>query len=108
MSSDRIIECVPNFSEGRDDACIDKIVQVMNAVDGALVLDTDPGRGTNRTEVTVVGSPEAMMEAAFQGIQLAGELIDMTCDIAASNNAMICANTDTDESTTWSLTRTAR
>ena len=73
----KIVECVPNFSEGRDQGVIDQIVAAMDAVDGATVLDVDPGAATNRTVVTVVGDPDAVCDAAFEGIRTASELIDM-------------------------------
>ena len=73
----RIIECVPNFSEGRNREVIDKIVAAIAAVKGVKVLDVDPGEATNRTVVTFVGSPEDVVEAAFQGVKRAAELIDM-------------------------------
>ncbi len=73
----KIIECVPNFSEGRDLNIIKQITAAMEAVDGVSLLDVDPGASTNRTVVTIVGSPEAVVEAAFRGIQKAAELIDM-------------------------------
>lgn len=73
----QIIECVPNFSEGRDKGVIDSIVKSIAAVDGIKVLNVDPGEATNRTVVTFVGSPEAVVEAAFQGVRCAGEVIDM-------------------------------
>ncbi|MDQ3199952.1 MAG: glutamate formimidoyltransferase [Verrucomicrobiota bacterium] len=73
----KIIECVPNFSEGRDLDIIKQITAAMGAVDGVSLLDVDPGASTNRTVVTIVGSPEAVVEAAFRGIQKAAELIDM-------------------------------
>lgn len=73
----RIIECVPNFSEGRNREVIDKIVSAIEKSGGVSVLDVDPGEATNRTVVTFVGSPEAVVEAAFQGVKCAGELIDM-------------------------------
>lgn len=73
----RIIECVPNFSEGRDKAKIKEITDAIQAVDGVKLLDVDPGEATNRTVVTLVGEPEAVVEAAFQGIRRAAELIDM-------------------------------
>ena len=73
----RIIECVPNFSEGRDKSVIDQIVGAIAAVDGVKVLDVDPGEATNRTVVTFVGEPEAVLEAAFQGVRKSGEVIDM-------------------------------
>ena len=74
---ERIIECVPNFSEGRDKKVIDQIVAEIAAVEGVKVLDVDPGEATNRTVVTFVGSPEAVVEGAFAGVEAAGELIDM-------------------------------
>ena len=74
---ERIIECVPNFSEGRNMEVIDAIVAAIEKSGGVKVLDVDPGEATNRTVVTFVGSPEAVVEAAFQGVKKAGELIDM-------------------------------
>ncbi len=74
---ERIIECVPNFSEGRNMEIINSIVGAIEASGGVKVLDVDPGEATNRTVVTFVGSPEAVVEAAFQGVKRAGELIDM-------------------------------
>ncbi len=73
----RIIECVPNFSEGRDRSVIDRITAAITAVKGVKLLDVDPGEATNRTVVTFVGEPEAVLEAAFQGVKKAAELIDM-------------------------------
>ncbi len=73
----RIIECVPNFSEGRDRSVIDRITAAITAVKGVKLLDVDPGEATNRTVVTFVGEPEAVLEAAFQGVKRASELIDM-------------------------------
>ena len=73
----RIIECVPNYSEGRDKGIIDQIVAAIAAVEGVKVLDVDPGEATNRTVVTFVGEPEPVLEAAFQGARKAQELIDM-------------------------------
>ena len=74
----RIVECVPNFSEGRDRQVIDKIVEAIStAAEGIKVLNVDPGEATNRTVVTFTGSPEAVCEAAFQGCRKAAELIDM-------------------------------
>ena len=73
----RIIECVPNFSEGRDRGVIDAIVAAIASVEGVKVLDVDPGEATNRTVVTFVGEPEPVLEAAFQGAAKAQELIDM-------------------------------
>jgi len=73
----RIIECVPNYSEGRDKSIIDQIVAAIAAVEGVKVLDVDPGEATNRTVVTFVGEPEPVLEAAFRGAEKAKELIDM-------------------------------
>ncbi len=73
----RLVECVPNFSEGRDRAVIDAITCAITSVDGIRLLDVDPGEATNRTVVTFVGEPEAVVEAAFRGIARAAELIDM-------------------------------
>lgn len=72
-----IVECVPNFSEGKDRAKIDAIVEAIAGTSGVSVLDVDPGAETNRTVVTFVGPPHAVLEGAFRGIQRAGELIDM-------------------------------
>lgn len=72
-----VVECVPNFSEGRDPAVIERIAQRMNSVPGAAVLHVDPGKATNRTVVTLAGEPKAVLEAAFRGIAAAAELIDM-------------------------------
>ncbi len=72
-----IIECVPNYSEGRDRGVIDAIVAAIAAVPGVKVLDVDPGEATNRTVVTFVGAPEPVCEAAFRGAKKAQELIDM-------------------------------
>ncbi len=74
----KLIECVPNFSEGADRAVIDAITAEITSVEGALLLDVDPGVATNRTVVTFVGSPEAVEEAAFRAISKASQLIDMT------------------------------
>ena len=74
----KLVECVPNFSEGRDMDVINKISQAIKSVDGVKLLDVDPGADTNRTVVTFVGSPEAAVEAAFLAIQSAAELIDMS------------------------------
>ncbi len=73
----RIIECVPNFSEGRDKAVIAQITAAIEAAADVKLLDVDPGEATNRTVVTFVGEPEAVLEAAFQGVKKAAELIDM-------------------------------
>ena len=73
----RLIECVPNFSEGRDPAVIKQITDAVESVEGVRLLNVDPGRATNRTVVTFVGEPEAVVEAAFRAIRTAGEAIDM-------------------------------
>ncbi len=73
----RLIECVPNFSEGRDLDIIRQITDAIEAIEGVKLLDVDPGKATNRTVVTFVGEPEAVVEAAFQGVKKASELIDM-------------------------------
>jgi glutamate formiminotransferase/formiminotetrahydrofolate cyclodeaminase len=75
---DRIVECIPNFSEGVDRATIEAIAEAIRNVDGVLLLDVDPGQATNRTVVTFVGAPEACVEAAFQAIKTAAGLIDMS------------------------------
>ncbi len=73
----KIIECVPNYSEGRNMAVIDAIVAAIGSVDGVKVLNVDPGEATNRTVVTFVGEPGPVIEAAFRGSAKAQELIDM-------------------------------
>ncbi len=73
----RLIECVPNFSEGRNMDVINQITDVIRRSQGVKLLDVDPGDATNRTVVTFVGSPEAVVETAFQAVKRAGELIDM-------------------------------
>ena len=74
----KLIECVPNFSEGRDLNKIDSIVDIMRKVDQVTILDVDPGADTNRTVVTMVGSPKSISEAIFKGIKLASEILDMS------------------------------
>lgn len=74
----QIIECVPNFSEGNDLNIIKQITDQIEAVDGVRLLNVDPGKATNRTVVTFVGNPLAVVEAAFRAIKKAGELIDMS------------------------------
>jgi glutamate formiminotransferase/formiminotetrahydrofolate cyclodeaminase len=75
---DRIIECVPNFSEGRNMNIIDQIVAAITSVEKVKLLNVDPGRATNRTVVTFAGDPDDVMEAAFRGAKKASEIIDMT------------------------------
>jgi glutamate formiminotransferase/formiminotetrahydrofolate cyclodeaminase len=77
MAVPPVLECVPNFSEGRDRAVIDEIVRRIAAVDGVRVLSVEPGRATHRTVVTFVGAPDPVVEAAFRGAAAAAELIDM-------------------------------
>ncbi len=74
----RIIECVPNFSEGRDMSVISRITEEIERVEGVKLLNVDPGVATNRTVVTFAGEPECVCEAAFKAIQMAAELIDMS------------------------------
>lgn len=73
----QLIECVPNFSEGRDKSVINNIVDAISSVAGISMLDVDPGEATNRTVVTFVGQPDDVVEAAFRGVKRAQELIDM-------------------------------
>src|SRR6201985_2789859 len=75
---EQLIECVPNFSEGSDLALIKQITNAVESVEGVKLLNVDPGKATNRTVVTFVGTPEAVIEAAFRAIRKAGELIDMS------------------------------
>ncbi|HNS13141.1 MAG TPA: glutamate formimidoyltransferase [Bacteroidia bacterium] len=74
----QLIECVPNFSEGRDLNVIRQITDAIESVEGVKLLNVDPGKATNRTVVTLVGEPEIVVEAAFRGIRKASELIDMS------------------------------
>jgi len=74
----QLIECVPNFSEGRDMSIIKQITDQIESVDGVKLLDVDPGAATNRTVVTMVGTPEEVIEAAFQAVKKASEIIDMS------------------------------
>ncbi len=74
----KLIECVPNFSEGRDLNIIKQITNEIESVDGVKLLDVDPGSATNRTVVTFVGSPQAVIDAAYKAILKASELIDMS------------------------------
>lgn len=77
MEYKKLIECVPNFSEGRNKAVIKEITDAIESVQGVKLLDVDPGAATNRTVVTFVGGPDAVAEAAFQGVKRASQLIDM-------------------------------
>jgi len=74
----KIVECVPNFSEGRDLNIIKQITDQIESVQGAQLVDVDPGESTNRTVVTIIGAPDAVKEAAFRAIQKAADLIDMS------------------------------
>jgi glutamate formiminotransferase/formiminotetrahydrofolate cyclodeaminase len=74
----QLIECVPNFSEGRDEKIIKLITDAIQSVDGIELLNVDPGKDTNRTVVTFVGEPEQVIEAAFRGAKMAAQLIDMS------------------------------
>ena len=73
----RIIECVPNFSEGRDKLKIEQITRAISMVDGIKLLHVDSGYATNRTVVTFAGDPDSVIEAAFRGIKTTGEILDM-------------------------------
>lgn len=77
MKHDKLIECVPNFSEGRNPAIIKAITDAITSVNGVKLLDVDPGKATNRTVVTFVGHPDAVIEAAFNAISVAASHIDM-------------------------------
>jgi glutamate formiminotransferase/formiminotetrahydrofolate cyclodeaminase len=75
--AEQLIECVPNFSEGRDESVIEKIVSEIRSTRGVKLLNVDPGKATNRTVVTFVGTPDEVVEAAFKAIKKASELINM-------------------------------
>lgn len=77
MNKDALIECVPNFSEGVDLNIIKQITSEIEAVEGVMLLDVDPGKATNRTVVTFVGHPDVVIEAAYRAIKKASEVIDM-------------------------------
>ena len=74
----QLIECVPNFSEGRDMGIIKQITDVIESIGGVKLLDVDPGKDTNRTVVTFVGDPESVSIAAFLAVKKAAEVIDMS------------------------------
>jgi glutamate formiminotransferase/formiminotetrahydrofolate cyclodeaminase len=78
MTIMRLVECVPNFSEGRDMSKIDQITGEISSTEGVTLLDVDPGKDTNRTVVTFVGTPDGVVEAAFRAIAKAAEVIDMS------------------------------
>ena len=73
----KIIECVPNFSEGNDESIIKSITSKIKEVDGVSLLDVDSGKAANRTVVTFTGEPESVIQAAFNAIKIAAKLIDM-------------------------------
>jgi glutamate formiminotransferase/formiminotetrahydrofolate cyclodeaminase len=77
MNNIQLIECVPNFSEGRDMNIIKQITNEIESVEGVRLIDVDPGKATNRTVVTIVGTPNEVCEAAFRAVKKASELIDM-------------------------------
>jgi len=77
--TNQLIECVPNFSEGRDMAVIKQITDQIETVEGVMLLDVDPGKATNRTVVTFVGQPQQVLEAAVRAVRKASEVIDMRC-----------------------------
>ena len=74
----KLIECVPNFSEGNDLNIINQIADAIRSIEGVKLLNVDPGKATNRTVMTLVGEPSNVVEAAFKGIKKAAELIDMS------------------------------
>jgi len=78
MDNKKLIECVPNFSEGRDMSIIKQVTDAIESVDGVRLIDVDPGKATNRTVVTIVGTPDEVCEAAFRAVKKASELIDMS------------------------------
>src|SRR5262245_566610 len=73
----KLVECVPNFSEGRDRSILDALGRAIESVDGVRLLDVDPGAATHRTVFTFVGPPDAAVEAAFRAVREARERIDM-------------------------------
>jgi glutamate formiminotransferase/formiminotetrahydrofolate cyclodeaminase len=86
----KLVECVPNFSEGRNRAVIDAIAEAIRSAEGVTLLDVDPGVDTNRTVVTFLGAPEAVLEGAFAGIARASELIDMSKHSGAHSRIGAC------------------
>ena len=78
MATQQLIECVPNFSEGRDLSIIKQITDEIESVEGVKLLDVDPGKATNRTVVTFVGEPKPVLQAAYLAIKKASQLIDMS------------------------------
>ena len=81
--SRQLVECVPNFSEGRDLSVIKQITDRIESVEGVSLLDVDPGQATNRTVVTLVGAPGDVIEAAVRAAKAAAELIDMSAHSGA-------------------------
>src|SRR5262245_21152536 len=77
MPAPRIVECVPNVSEGRDRAVVEAIAEAVRSTPGCTLLDVDPGQSTNRTVYTFVGSPEAVVEGALAVARTARPLVDM-------------------------------
>lgn len=77
MSSSKVVECVPNFSEGRNSDVIEAIASAIRKSDGCSLLDVDPGVSTNRTVYTFVGSPSAVVQGALEAAKVAFQLIDM-------------------------------
>ena len=86
----KLVECVPNFSEGRDQTVIDKIAGAIGSTEGVTLLDVDPGVDTNRTVVTFIGAPDAVLQGAFAGISKASELIDMSKHQGAHSRIGAC------------------
>jgi glutamate formiminotransferase/formiminotetrahydrofolate cyclodeaminase len=86
----KLVECVPNFSEGRNQAVIDAIAEAIRSIEGVTLLDVDPGVDTNRTVVTFLGAPEAVVAGAFAGIAKASELIDMSKHSGAHSRIGAC------------------
>lgn len=109
MQQKQLLECVPNFSEGRDSAKIRMITDAIASSEGVKLLNVDPGKATNRTVVTFVGEPAAVVEAAFQGIRKAMEVIDMQQHLGEHPRmgaTDVCplipiANISMDEAATW-------
>src|SRR6056297_1613706 len=77
MEERKLLECVPNFSEGNNMEIIKQITGEIEAIEGVDLLDVDPGKATNRTVVTFIGTPDEVLEAAFSAVKKASELIDM-------------------------------
>ncbi|GJM22672.1 MAG: hypothetical protein DHS20C15_25870 [Planctomycetota bacterium] len=75
--SDRLVECVPNISEGRDMKKVEQVLEAVRAVEGVQILDVDPGKETNRTVITLLGAPEIIVEGAFKLIERAAQVLDM-------------------------------